>query len=154
MNNSTQDGARLTVGTVLTEFGMIDSLLRSTYRTENGIDPTSPDVRDGDLDACLFAYINTRTDLVPSSKAKVYKGEKGEDIHLQELMQRLRCLRNIAAHQTWSLVTGLSAMPKEVHGQATDSYVGSVDDLRRSWDFYVNQFLPIFKKWNNGEFDI
>ena len=145
--------AKVVIGTILTEFGMIDSLLRSVYRQHKGVEPVHPRVKDGDLDECLFDFLDSNPDLGLDTKSKNYKDQVGVDIHLKALVEDLRKIRNIAAHQTWSLVTGSSAAPREAHRQSSDSYVGSLKDLSEQWKFYSDQFLPIFEQWNYGGFD-
>lgn len=147
------DKAKSTIGNILTEFAMIDSMLRSVYEQHRGVDPVHPSVNDGDLDKCFFDFLDYHPDLGLDTKNKKYKDRDGAGIHLKTLVEKLRETRNIAAHQTWSLVTGLSNFPIGAHGQSADSYVGSVDDLTEQWRFYSYQFLPIFEQWNYGGFD-
>ena len=153
MTASINNEAKTTIGNLLTEFGMIDSLLRSVYKQCTGIDPVHPKVEDGDLDKCFFDFLDSKPSLSLVSNDKIYQDQEGNKIHLQDLMQQLRQVRNIAAHQTWSLITGLSSLPIEALGQVTDSYVGTIEELDNKWRFYADQFLPIFECWNYGGFD-
>lgn len=145
--------AKAIVGNVLTEFGMIDSLLRSIYRQCKSIDPVHSIVKDDELDKCFFKFLDSNPEFALPTKIKNYKCQDGADIHLQDLVQKMREVRNITAHQTWSLVTGLSSFPIEAHSQAADSYIGSINDLEKRWRFYSDQFFPIFERWNSGGFD-
>ena len=149
----TMDDAKLIVGNVLLEFGMIDSMLRSIYKDQTHIDPTNKNTSDKELNECFFRYIDGRDGIVNDSKSKVFKGVEGDRIHLQDLLYGLRWLRNVAAHQTYSLVTGRSALSVSARGQGVDTFEGTLAYFKELWDLYSEQFYPIFELWNDGVLD-
>lgn len=105
LGRTNSDKAKTIVETILTEFGMIDSLLRSVYKQHKGTNPVHPDVRDGDLDKCFFDFLESHPDLGLDTKNKNHEVIDGTGIHLKTLLEKLRGTRNIVAHQTWSLST-------------------------------------------------
>lgn len=144
------------VGEILLEFAMIDSCLRSIYLMKTGGAPAER-IAEEDLDKTFFEYINNRTNATLNSKSKIYHDEKDKPIHLKTLLGKIRQTRNIAAHQTYELVTGLSAVPESARDELVGSYIGTIDQLRDCWRLYSDQFLPIFELWNAdvlGVFDL
>jgi hypothetical protein len=137
------------VGEILLEFAMIDSCLRSVYLMKTG-DAPAERIAEKDLDQTFFEYIDNRTNAILNSKSKIYHDEEDKPIHLITILGEIRQTRNIAAHQTYELVTGLSAVPESARGKLVGSYIGTIDQLRDRWRLYSDQFLPIFELWNAG----
>jgi hypothetical protein len=137
------------IGNILVEHSILMTPLQATFYDQHKRQPKYGD----DIFKSFYEYLDNRLNATRKTTDKIYKLKSGEDIHLQRLLEKISKIRNIAAHQTWDLVNGLSDLPDEARGRLLGNYHGTAEQLYEEWTFYGQQFDKIFEIWNSVNLD-
>jgi hypothetical protein len=148
-DNTADEKNKSMIGDILVEFIMLEEMLGFVI-------PNSNEIKERTFKNRVDEFCNYIDNLDingicrSQSTDKIFCGLKGKPISLRELLFGIYNVRNIAAHQTYQLVIGLTDRPiKGRNGIFRNCYAGTASKLHSEWKKLSEQLSTLYNMLNS-----